>query len=96
MGMSLPCVLEYFLHLARGCRSTLPAWLSIPNLASPDGSLADALQGQGKAIIEAALAECKGRIAGKNGAAAKLGIAPSTLESKVKRLNIAKDRFASS
>ena len=47
MGMSLPCVLEYFLHLARGCRSTLPAWLPIPNLASPDASLADALQPEG-------------------------------------------------
>jgi transcriptional regulator with GAF, ATPase, and Fis domain len=72
------------------------AWGSIPKSPSPDASLLRALQGQEKEIIEAALAECsRGTIAGKNGATAKLGIAPSTLESKIKRLNIAKDRFAS-
>jgi formate hydrogenlyase transcriptional activator len=42
-------------------------------------------------MIEAALAECHGRIAGPSGAAAKLGIPRQTLESKVRRLGI--DRY---
>jgi formate hydrogenlyase transcriptional activator len=46
-----------------------------------------------KAMIEAALAETKGRVSGPSGAAAKLGIPPSTLDSKIKSLNIDKDRF---
>jgi transcriptional regulator with GAF, ATPase, and Fis domain len=44
-------------------------------------------------IIEAALSECRGRVAGPNGAAAKLGIPPSTLESRIKALKIRKSRF---
>jgi transcriptional regulator with GAF, ATPase, and Fis domain len=45
-------------------------------------------------MIEAALAGTRGKVAGPNGAAAKLGIPPSTLESKIKQLNINKDKFA--
>jgi regulatory Fis family protein len=62
----------------------------------PDGStpLPDALQDQEKEMIEAALAESKGRVAGPRGAAAKLGIPPSTLESKIKQLKIEKSRFS--
>jgi PAS domain S-box-containing protein len=41
-------------------------------------------------MIEAALAESRGRIAGPSGAAAKLGIPRQTLESKIKRLGIDK------
>ena len=41
-------------------------------------------------MIEAALAETHGRIAGPAGAAAKLGIPRQTLESKIKRLGIDK------
>jgi PAS domain S-box-containing protein len=44
-------------------------------------------------IIEEALRECQGRIFGPSGAAAKLGIARSTLESKIRSLNINKNRF---
>jgi formate hydrogenlyase transcriptional activator len=40
--------------------------------------------------IETALAECHGRIAGPSGAAAKLGIPRTTLESKIKRFGISK------
>src|SRR3984893_10263783 len=43
-------------------------------------------------IIEAALAECQGRTAGPSGAAAKLGIPRSTLESKIRRFGINKYR----
>jgi formate hydrogenlyase transcriptional activator len=48
---------------------------------------------QQKKLIEAALAESKGRVAGPCGAAAKLGIPSSTLESKIKALEIKKNRF---
>jgi transcriptional regulator with GAF, ATPase, and Fis domain len=46
-----------------------------------------------KAIIEAALAETKGRVSGPSGAAAKLGLPPSTLESKIRSLKINKHSF---
>jgi formate hydrogenlyase transcriptional activator len=43
--------------------------------------------------IEAALAECQGRVSGPGGAAAKLGIPHQTLESKIASLGIDKRRF---
>jgi transcriptional regulator with GAF, ATPase, and Fis domain len=46
-----------------------------------------------KEIIEEALRESKGRISGPSGAAARLGIARSTLDSKIQTLNINKNRF---
>lgn len=48
---------------------------------------------QEKSIIETALAECGGQVSGPSGAAAKLGIPGSTLESKIKSLKINKNRF---
>ena len=48
-----------------------------------------------KEMIEAALAETEGRVSGPSGAAAKLGIPPSTLESKIRTLKINKYRFKS-
>jgi PAS domain S-box-containing protein len=50
---------------------------------------------QEKEIIETALRECQGRVFGPSGAAAILGIARSTLESKIRSLNINKNRFKS-
>jgi formate hydrogenlyase transcriptional activator len=50
---------------------------------------------QEKDMIEAALKESRGRIFGPNGAAAKLGIPRSTLESKIRSLKINKNRFKS-
>jgi formate hydrogenlyase transcriptional activator len=44
-------------------------------------------------MIEAVLTETRGRVAGPAGAAAKLGIAASTLESKIRSLKINKHRF---
>ncbi len=46
-----------------------------------------------RSAIEIALAETKGRVAGPSGAAAKLGMPASTLESKIRSLNINKNRF---
>jgi formate hydrogenlyase transcriptional activator len=44
-------------------------------------------------VIEEALRESQGRVFGPSGAAAKLGLARSTLESKIRSLNINKKRF---
>lgn len=46
-----------------------------------------------KKAIEAALADARGRVSGPSGAAAKLGIPPSTLDSKIKILRINKHQF---
>jgi PAS domain S-box-containing protein len=44
-------------------------------------------------MVENALAETRGRISGPSGAAAKLGIPPSTLSDRIKALKINKDQF---
>ena len=49
-----------------------------------------------KALIEAALKESQGRVAGPRGAAAKLGIPRQTLEWKIRNLNIDKLAFRKS
>jgi formate hydrogenlyase transcriptional activator len=46
-----------------------------------------------KERIEAALAECRGRISGPNGVARKLGIRRTTLESRIKKLRINKYQY---
>jgi transcriptional regulator with PAS, ATPase and Fis domain len=73
------------------------SWLSLESVSTPPASqvLAEELVSHEKEIIEAALAETKGRISGPSGAAAKLGIPASTLESKIKTLKINKYRFKS-
>jgi formate hydrogenlyase transcriptional activator len=72
------------------------SWLSRRSLATDPTSGRALLKrhpSQEKAIIEAALAESGGKVSGPSGAAAKLGIAGSTLESKIKLLKINKQRF---
>jgi transcriptional regulator with GAF, ATPase, and Fis domain len=44
-------------------------------------------------MIESALAQSRGRVYGQKGAAAWLGLPPSTLDSLIKKLNIRKNRF---
>jgi formate hydrogenlyase transcriptional activator len=46
-------------------------------------------------LIERALAACRGRISGPSGAARKLGIPASTLESKIRSLGIDKLQYRS-
>jgi PAS domain S-box-containing protein len=72
------------------------SWLSRRPVATEQSSQPDVLKrppAQEKAMIEAALRESGGRVYGPSGAAAKLGIARSTLESKIKLLKINKNRF---
>jgi transcriptional regulator with PAS, ATPase and Fis domain len=51
------------------------------------------LTAQEKEMIEAALQESGGQVFGPSGAAAKLGVPRSTLESKIRSLKINKNRF---
>src|ERR1700686_2443019 len=66
------------------------AWLSSQEAPRPksSGLLTETLQSYEKELIEAALAESNGIVAGSNGAAAKLGIPRSTLDLKIKQLKI--------
>jgi len=71
------------------------AWLKRePSEALRSGAdLGDELSAHEKDVIEAALAQSDGRVAGPAGAAARLGLPTSTLDSKIKRLGIDKYRF---
>jgi PAS domain S-box-containing protein len=73
------------------------AWLASPKPARQEllSPLPNTLQNQEREIIETALAECKGKVAGPKGAAAKLGIPRSTLDSKITQLKIKKHKFIS-
>jgi formate hydrogenlyase transcriptional activator len=57
------------------------------------GGVNERLQTQEREAIESALRSSRGRISGPNGAAKALGLAPSTLEFRIKRLGIDKFRF---
>lgn len=72
--------------LARGARSSV----------TPAQPLTERLTAQEKELIEAALAESNGRVSGPSGAAARLGIPQSTLDSKIKSLKINKHQFRKS
>ncbi len=72
-------------------------WLASVQQPRPElaGPLPDTLQNQERKMIETALAESKGKVAGPEGAAAKLGIPRSTLDTKIKQLKIKKHKFIS-
>jgi PAS domain S-box-containing protein len=72
------------------------SWLSQQPVKKRAGSqlyLSEKVAAQEKEIIETALRECQGRVSGPLGAAAKLGIARSTLQSKIRSLKIDKKPF---
>jgi len=70
-------------------------WLKrqAPQFVRRTVALNGALQRQEKEMIEAALAESRGRVSGPGGAAAKLGLPRPTLEARIKRLGINKYHF---
>src|ERR1700722_2185260 len=65
--------------------------VSLPQKPKPADAVANA-SGE-RQIIEDALMGSRGRVSGANGAAAKLGVPPSTLEYRVKKLRIRKGHF---
>ena len=95
----LQSVIERSVILCEGeILSVDPSWLSVASAKLSRrscSSLAERLQEEEKNCIESALAESKGKISGDFGAAAKLGIPSSTLESKIKTLKIQKYQFKS-
>jgi PAS domain S-box-containing protein len=73
------------------------SWLSREPLCarSLNQALPEKLTIEEKTMIETALAQTRGQVAGPYGAAARLGMPASTLESKIKSLKISKRRFKS-
>jgi formate hydrogenlyase transcriptional activator len=71
------------------------SWLSRHSVATESSQLelSEKLAAQEKEMIEVALCDSGGRVSGLSGAAAKLGIHRSTLESKIASLKIDKYRF---
>jgi PAS domain S-box-containing protein len=70
-------------------------WLKreFPQWSGPTVPLVTTIADREREIIEAALAESGGRVAGPKGAAAKLGIPRQTLDSKIASLGLDKRRF---
>jgi formate hydrogenlyase transcriptional activator len=84
-------VIERAIILSRGGvlrvdRDTLPH----PNLT---GNMDERLRAQEREAIETALRASRGRISGPNGAARALGLAPSTLDLRIKSLGIDKFQY---
>ncbi len=61
--------------------------------APPDSRLTESVHAHEKALIESALAASKGRVSGRHGAAARLGMAASTLDAKIRSLKINKHQY---
>jgi PAS domain S-box-containing protein len=73
------------------------SWLSKQSVRTPPRAAALApvlgVARSERETIVAALAECRGRVGGSSGAAAKLGVPPSTLDHRIRALNIDKAQF---
>ena len=72
------------------------SWLSSQSPAAAPMAgvgLSQMLAGEERQAIETALRESKGRVSGLSGAAARLGVPRSTLESRIRSLKIDKNRF---
>jgi formate hydrogenlyase transcriptional activator len=71
------------------------SWLGTvaPKVPTRTAALTTDIAARERTMIESALRKANGRVAGANGAAAALGIARQTLESKMKKLGISPHRF---
>src|SRR5258708_8264313 len=88
-------VLEQSAILSDDVVLRVPAALLVERRPGTNGvSKLDAVvHDSGQRLIQQALEEAQGRVSGSAGAAAKLGVPASTLESKIRRFNIDKLRF---
>jgi formate hydrogenlyase transcriptional activator len=89
-------VIEHSAIVSDGSRlSVPPVLLSSRILAGPSTAsrLTDAIETGERCMIEEALRDSNGRVFGPSGAATRLGIPSSTLESKIKRLGINKLQY---
>jgi transcriptional regulator with GAF, ATPase, and Fis domain len=73
------------------------SWLLLEKQSGPgwSGSLREVLLDQEKKMIVAALVESRGKIAGQNGAAARLGVPSSTLDTKIRQFRIEMGKLVS-
>jgi formate hydrogenlyase transcriptional activator len=69
------------------------SWLATKPASDGGTKLSSTLAAHERAIVEEALRASGGRVFGPSGAAARLGIPRSTLESKIRALNIDKSQF---
>ena len=69
------------------------SWLSVKSGVESRLGLSSALASHEKTLIEDALRATGGQVFGPSGAAARLGIPRSTLESRIRALKINKSRF---
>ena len=88
-------VIERSVILAEGGTLHIDAGMLQPGALEKAPYNGDVLRQSEKELIEAVLAETKGRVAGTRGAAVRLHIPASTLESKIRALGIDKFRFRS-
>jgi formate hydrogenlyase transcriptional activator len=92
-------VIEHSAILSDGALLRVPVvLLSTRAIAGPSSTsnLSHAIESGERRLIEQALEESKGRVFGPAGAASRLGIPSSTLESKIKRHRINKHQFRTS
>jgi formate hydrogenlyase transcriptional activator len=90
-------VIEHSAILSDGALLRIPpVLLSTSVIAGPtSSSLSQAIASSERRLIEQALEESNGRVFGPTGAAIRLGLSSSTLESKIKRLRINKHQYRS-
>ena len=69
------------------------SWLSTGRRVEGGGALSSKRSAYERAVIEEALRASDGRVFGPGGAAARLRIPRSTLESRIRALRINKNRF---
>ena len=87
-------VIERSLTLREGDTFSINvAWLTTARRRDHKGSLLDSITAYERELIENALHETKGKVAGHGGAARRLGVPSTTLESRIKVLSIDKNRF---
>jgi formate hydrogenlyase transcriptional activator len=67
--------------------------LPVAAAGSASNEAGNQISAQERQLIEKALAESNGRVAGPRGAASRLGLCASTLESKIRRLGVDKYWF---
>ena len=91
-------VIEHSAILSDGAfLSVPPVLLSTRLIPGPtSSSLSHAMECNERRLIEQALQDSNGRVFGPTGAATRLGISSSTLESKIKRLQINKHQYRGS
>ena len=91
-------VIERSLILCDSATLTIDeSWLAIDSMTAPASAVVLGRRPPDKEseLIENALEDARGRVSGPRGAAAKLGMPASTLESRIRALKIDKHRFKS-